>query len=267
MGQAGLRCQTHTETKTTLELFSTHLHGLTEPTDTIACLVFVVHLADRAPFIFSWQLASQSKTTFPGNTREHRHLVCLLRYYFFIQTSHVSLFFMCICFFLVCPFIDCWFKVMVQIIKSLLLILFCSHSELSVNVCVCALAGVILYILLVGYPPFWDEDQHRLYQQIKAGAYDVSGHWHFTRNKDKNAVMEQMATRDAGFALEYCPKISIFCIPKVLPSGNCLTFLQFKLAGVGFRVFNLCGVVITNFMIIQVTWIVVQPTIMCVRVT
>jgi len=34
-------------------------------------------------------------------------------------------------------------------------------------------AGVILYILLVGYPPFWDEDQHRLYQQIKAGAYDV----------------------------------------------------------------------------------------------
>lgn len=36
------------------------------------------------------------------------------------------------------------------------------------------IAGVILYILLVGYPPFWDEDQHRLYQQIKAGAYDVS---------------------------------------------------------------------------------------------
>lgn len=36
-------------------------------------------------------------------------------------------------------------------------------------------SGVILYILLVGYPPFWDEDQHRLYQQIKAGAYDV-GH-------------------------------------------------------------------------------------------
>lgn len=34
--------------------------------------------------------------------------------------------------------------------------------------------GVILYILLVGYPPFWDEDQHRLYSQIKSGAYDVS---------------------------------------------------------------------------------------------
>lgn len=25
----------------------------------------------------------------------------------------------------------------------------------------------------MGYPPFWDEDQHKLYQQIKAGAYDV----------------------------------------------------------------------------------------------
>ena len=35
-------------------------------------------------------------------------------------------------------------------------------------------SGVILYILLVGYPPFWDEDQHKLYQQIKTGAYDVS---------------------------------------------------------------------------------------------
>ena len=35
-------------------------------------------------------------------------------------------------------------------------------------------SGVILYILLVGYPPFWDEDQHKLYAQIKAGAFDVS---------------------------------------------------------------------------------------------
>jgi len=38
----------------------------------------------------------------------------------------------------------------------------------------CMLLGVILYILLVGYPPFWDEDQHKLYAQIKAGAFDVS---------------------------------------------------------------------------------------------
>lgn len=34
--------------------------------------------------------------------------------------------------------------------------------------------GVILYILLVGYPPFWDEDQKRLYAQIKAARYEAS---------------------------------------------------------------------------------------------
>lgn len=36
--------------------------------------------------------------------------------------------------------------------------------------------GVIMYILLVGYPPFWDEDQKKLYAQIKLGSYDVSLH-------------------------------------------------------------------------------------------
>lgn len=41
-------------------------------------------------------------------------------------------------------------------------------------------SGVILYILLVGYPPFWDEDQHRLYQQIKAGAYDVCNKYSYS---------------------------------------------------------------------------------------
>ena len=48
-----------------------------------------------------------------------------------------------------------------------------SHA-LNIANHVCFSSGVILYILLVGYPPFWDEDQHKLYQQIKTGAYDVS---------------------------------------------------------------------------------------------
>lgn len=34
--------------------------------------------------------------------------------------------------------------------------------------------GVILYILLVGYPPFWDDNQTRLFELIKAGKYEVS---------------------------------------------------------------------------------------------
>lgn len=65
----------------------------------------------------------------------------------------------------------------------LLLLLLCvfAYSWILFCVCVCVL-GVILYILLVGYPPFWDEDQHKLYQQIKAGAYDVSelNYFHFS---------------------------------------------------------------------------------------
>ena len=37
--------------------------------------------------------------------------------------------------------------------------------------------GVILYILLVGYPPFWDEDQKRLYAQIKSAKYEVNTYY------------------------------------------------------------------------------------------
>ncbi|ODN03986.1 Calcium/calmodulin-dependent protein kinase type II delta chain [Orchesella cincta] len=49
--------------------------------------------------------------------------------------------------------------------------------------------GVILYILLVGYPPFWDEDQHRLYAQIKAGAYDYpSPEWDTVTAEAKNLI-------------------------------------------------------------------------------
>jgi calcium/calmodulin-dependent protein kinase (CaM kinase) II len=60
--------------------------------------------------------------------------------------------------------------------------------------------GVILYILLVGYPPFWDEDQHRLYAQIKAGAYDVSNlEWIF-----KNPTIDRkMLTHCECFSVEY----------------------------------------------------------------
>ncbi|XP_026679463.1 calcium/calmodulin-dependent protein kinase type II alpha chain [Diaphorina citri] len=55
------------------------------------------------------------------------------------------------------------------------------------------LAGVILYILLVGYPPFWDEDQHRLYAQIKAGAYDYpSPEWDTVTPEAKNLINQML---------------------------------------------------------------------------
>ncbi|KAG7213231.1 hypothetical protein KM043_002537 [Ampulex compressa] len=54
--------------------------------------------------------------------------------------------------------------------------------------------GVILYILLVGYPPFWDEDQHRLYAQIKTGSYDYpSPEWE-TVTPEAKGLINQMLT-------------------------------------------------------------------------
>ncbi|XP_046391795.1 calcium/calmodulin-dependent protein kinase type II alpha chain isoform X11 [Ischnura elegans] len=58
--------------------------------------------------------------------------------------------------------------------------------------------GVILYILLVGYPPFWDEDQHRLYSQIKAGAYDYpSPEWDTVTPDAKNLINQMLTVNPA----------------------------------------------------------------------
>uniref|UniRef100_A0A5G2R2W2 calcium/calmodulin-dependent protein kinase n=1 Tax=Sus scrofa TaxID=9823 RepID=A0A5G2R2W2_PIG len=58
--------------------------------------------------------------------------------------------------------------------------------------------GVILYILLVGYPPFWDEDQHKLYQQIKAGAYDLfPDEWDTVTPEAKNLINQMLTINPA----------------------------------------------------------------------
>lgn len=58
--------------------------------------------------------------------------------------------------------------------------------------------GVILYILLVGYPPFWDEDQPRLYAQIKAGAYDYpSPEWDTVTPEAKNLINSMLTVNPA----------------------------------------------------------------------
>ena len=49
--------------------------------------------------------------------------------------------------------------------------------------------GVILYILLVGYPPFWDDDETRLYSQIKKGVYEYfSPEWDTVTQEAKNLI-------------------------------------------------------------------------------
>lgn len=53
--------------------------------------------------------------------------------------------------------------------------------------------GVILYILLVGYPPFWDEDQHRLYSQIRQGIVEFpSPEWDSVTEDAKNLITEML---------------------------------------------------------------------------
>ncbi|XP_035996500.1 calcium/calmodulin-dependent protein kinase type II subunit beta isoform X3 [Fundulus heteroclitus] len=67
-------------------------------------------------------------------------------------------------------------------------------TQKDVYLCV----GVILYILLVGYPPFWDEDQHKLYQQIKAGAYDFpSPEWDTVTPEAKNLINQMLTINPA----------------------------------------------------------------------
>uniref|UniRef100_A0AAY4A2Q5 calcium/calmodulin-dependent protein kinase n=1 Tax=Denticeps clupeoides TaxID=299321 RepID=A0AAY4A2Q5_9TELE len=62
----------------------------------------------------------------------------------------------------------------------------------------CRIMWVILYILLVGYPPFWDEDQHKLYQQIKAGAYDFpSPEWDTVTPEAKNLINQMLTINPA----------------------------------------------------------------------
>ncbi|KFQ24489.1 Calcium/calmodulin-dependent protein kinase type II subunit alpha, partial [Merops nubicus] len=84
--------------------------------------------------------------------------------------------------------------------------------------------GVILYILLVGYPPFWDEDQHRLYQQIKAGAYDFpSPEWDTVTPEAKDLINKMLTINPskritAAEALKH-PWISVSLV--ALTGGGC----------------------------------------------
>uniref|UniRef100_A0A8C0EZW7 calcium/calmodulin-dependent protein kinase n=1 Tax=Bubo bubo TaxID=30461 RepID=A0A8C0EZW7_BUBBB len=73
-------------------------------------------------------------------------------------------------------------------------VLFLSSSSTLVCIWHC----LILYILLVGYPPFWDEDQHKLYQQIKAGAYDFpSPEWDTVTPEAKNLINQMLTINPA----------------------------------------------------------------------
>ncbi|CAK8696870.1 calcium/calmodulin-dependent protein kinase type II delta chain-like isoform X2 [Clavelina lepadiformis] len=58
--------------------------------------------------------------------------------------------------------------------------------------------GVILYILLVGYPPFWDDNQDKLYEQIKKGAYDFPSPEWDTVTKEAKDLIKRLLTIDTS---------------------------------------------------------------------
>ena len=54
--------------------------------------------------------------------------------------------------------------------------------------------GVVLYILLVGYPPFWDDDQRRMFELIKRGKYEVKGEGRREGEREREREKEYINT-------------------------------------------------------------------------
>lgn len=53
--------------------------------------------------------------------------------------------------------------------------------------------GVICYVLLAGYPPFYDEDQKRLFKKIKEGRYHFhEDYWHDTSPEAINLIQQML---------------------------------------------------------------------------
>lgn len=57
-------------------------------------------------------------------------------------------------------------------------------------------AGVIVYILLGGYPPFWDSNQKRLFKKIKHGAYEFHDAYWAHVSDDAKDLIRRMLTVD-----------------------------------------------------------------------
>ena len=58
--------------------------------------------------------------------------------------------------------------------------------------------GVVLYILLAGYPPFWDEDKYKMYEQIVHGDYDYpSPEWDAVTSEAKVLLQTLLVGRES----------------------------------------------------------------------
>ncbi|VDL94563.1 unnamed protein product [Schistocephalus solidus] len=105
--------------------------------------------------------------------------------------------------------------------------------------------GVILYILLVGYPPFWDDEQHRLYAQIKSGNYEYPPPEWETVTPDAKDLINQMLTMNpskritAAEALKH-QWIFVSCLNFSFPYPLCLTsYVDNYTSGQGYSIWSI----------------------------
>jgi serine/threonine protein kinase len=62
--------------------------------------------------------------------------------------------------------------------------------------------GVICYVLLAGYPPFYDEDQKRLFKKIKEGRYHFhEDYWGNTSPEAINLIQMMLCVDQVGMRL------------------------------------------------------------------
>lgn len=75
-----------------------------------------------------------------------------------------------------------------------------SATELTRRVPSAVLQGVILYILLCGFPPFYHENTQQLYKQIKKGEYDFPDpYWTDISEQAKSLVRAELLALSPPF--------------------------------------------------------------------
>ena len=77
--------------------------------------------------------------------------------------------------------------------------------------------GVILYILLCGFPPFYEEELPALFDQILRGRYDFPSPWWDTISLPAKALVKRMLTVDPKKRITAKEVLVDPCVPRRPP--------------------------------------------------